>query len=139
MDLVAVEPELNLYDRTWPLRTYVPSEPPPKFVFSQTAGDNPRVGHALDSLVCSGSILSGGSVRRSVLGYNVRVNSWASVEESILFDGVEIGRNCQIRRVIIDKRVRLPEGTRIGYDLDADRAAGYTVTDSGIVVISKAN
>ena len=139
MDLVAVDPELNLYDRKWPLRTYVPQEPPPKFVFAQTAGANPRSGHALDSLVCSGTILSGGTVRRSVLGYNVRVNSWASVEESILFDGVEIGRNCKIRRAIIDKRVRLPEGTQVGYDYDADRAAGYTVTDSGIVVIGKAN
>ena len=139
MDLVAVDPELNLYDRNWPLRTYVPQEPPPKFVFAQTAGANPRTGHALDSLVCSGSIISGGTVRRSVLGYNVRVNSWASVEESILFDGVEIGRNCRIRRAIIDKRVRLAEGTQIGYDAAQDRAAGYTVTDSGIVVIGKAD
>ena len=137
MDLVAVDPELNLYDRSWPLRTYVPQEPPPKFVFAQTAGVNPRSGHALDSLVCSGSILSGGTVRRSVVGYNVRVNSWASVEDSILFDGVEIGRNCKIRRAIIDKRVRLPEGTQIGYDPDKDRQAGYTVTESGIVVIGK--
>ena len=137
MDLIAVEPELNLYDRSWPLRTYTPQEPPPKFVFAQTAGSNPRLGHALDSLVCSGSILSGGEVRRSVLGYNVRVNSWSTVEESILFDGVEIGRNCKIRRAIIDKRVRLPEGTAVGYDLEQDRAAGYTVTDSGIVVIGK--
>jgi glucose-1-phosphate adenylyltransferase len=72
-----------------------------------------------------------------VLGYSVRVNSWASVEESILFDGVEIGRNCKIRRTIIDKGVRLPEGTEVGYDLDKDRAAGYTVTESGIVVIGK--
>jgi glucose-1-phosphate adenylyltransferase len=139
MDLVAVDPELNLYDRSWPLRTYVPQEPPPKFVFAQTSGVNPRSGHALDSLVCSGSILSGGTVRRSVLGSNVRVNSWASVEESILFDGVEIGRSCKIRRAIIDKRVRLPEGTQVGYDRDQDRAAGYTVTESGIVVIGKAD
>lgn len=139
MDLVAVDPELNLYDRRWPLRTYVPQEPPPKFVFAQTAGANPRSGHALDSLVCSGSILSGGTVRRSVLGYNVRVNSWASVEESILFDGVEIGRNCRIRRAIIDKRVHLPEGTQVGYDREQDLAAGYTVTESGIVVIGKAD
>lgn len=138
MDLVTVEPELNLYDRSWPLRTYTPQEPPPKFVFAQTAGSNPRLGHALDSLVCSGSIVSGGEVRRSVLGYNVRVNSWSTVEESILFDGVEIGRNSKIRRAIIDKRVRLPEGTTVGYDLEQDRAAGYTVTDSGIVVIGKA-
>ncbi len=139
MDLVAVEPELNLYDQSWPLRTYVPQVPPPKFVFAQTAGTNPRTGHALDSLVCSGSIISGGTVRRSVLGCNVRVNSWATVEESILFDGVEIGRNCKIRRAIIDKRVRLPEGTQVGFDLGADRAAGYTVTESGIVVIGKAD
>ena len=97
------------------------------------------MGHALDSLVCSGSILSGGTVRRSVLGCNVRVNSWATVEDSILFDGVEIGRNSQIRRAIIDKRVHLPEGTRIGYDSSQDRAAGYTVTDTGIVVIGKAD
>ncbi len=138
MDLVTVEPELNLYDRSWPLRTYTPQEPPPKFVFAQTAGSNPRLGHALDSLVCSGSIVSGGEVRRSFLGYNVRVNSWSTVEESILFDGVEIGRNSKIRRAIIDKRVRLPEGTTVGYDLEQDRAAGYTVTDSGIVVIGKA-
>jgi glucose-1-phosphate adenylyltransferase len=139
MDLVAVDPELNLYDRSWPLRTYVPHAPPPKFVFAQTAGVNPRSGHALDSLVCSGSILSGGTVRRSILGHHVRVNSWANVEESILFDGVEIGRNCKIRRAIIDKRVRVPEGTEIGYDHDQDRASGYTVTESGIVVIGKAD
>ena len=139
MDLVAVEPELNLYDKSWPLRTYMPQVPPPKFVFAQTAGANPRTGHALDSLVCSGSILSGGTVRRSVLGYNVRVNSWATVEDSILFDGVVIGRNCKIRRAIIDKRVELPEGTTVGYDLAQDRAAGFTVTDSGIVVIGKAD
>jgi glucose-1-phosphate adenylyltransferase len=138
MDLVAVEPELNLYDKSWPLRTYVPHSPPPKFVFAQTSGANPRSGHALDSMVCSGSILSGGTVRRSVLGYNVRINSWAQVEDSILFDGVEIGRNCRIRRAIIDKRVKIPEGTRIGFDSAQDRAAGYTVTESGIVVIGKA-
>ena len=139
MDLVAVEPELNLYDKSWPLRTYMPQVPPPKFVFAQTAGANPRTGHALDSLVCSGSILSGGTVRRSVLGYNVRVNSWATVEDSILFDEVVIGRNCKIRRAIIDKRVELPEGTTVGYDLAQDRAAGFTVTDTGIVVIGKAD
>ena len=139
MDLVAVEPELNLYDRTWPLRTYIPQEPPPKFVFSQTAGVKPRLGQALDSLVCSGSILSGGTVRHSILGYHVRINSWATVEDSILFDGVEIGRNCRIRRAIIDKHVRLPEGSEVGYNHDQDRAQGYVVTDSGIVVISKAD
>ena len=137
MDLVAVDPELNLYDSLWPLRSYQPHCPPPKFVFSQMAEPNPRVGHALDSLVCAGSIISGGTVQRSVLGYNVRVNSWASVEDSILFDGVVIGRNARVRKAIIDKRVRIPEGASIGFDPDEDRARGYVVTESGIVVIGK--
>jgi len=137
MDLVAVEPELNLYDRSWSVRTYQPQEPPPKFVFAQTDGRPPRVGQALDSMVCSGSIISGGTVRRSVLGYNVRVNSWATVEESILFDGVDIGRHAKVRRAIIDKRVRVPEGMEIGYDLELDRARGFTVSEGGIVVIGK--
>lgn len=139
MDLVSVAPELNLYDKSWNIRTYQPQEPPPKFVFAQSSGANPRVGQALDSLVCSGSIISGGTVVRSVLGFNVRVNSWATVEDSILFDGVVIGRHAKIRRAIIDKRVHVPEGMEIGYDLDADRARGFTVTESGVVVIGKAD
>ncbi len=136
MDLVAVEPELNLYDKSWNIRSYQPQEPPPKFVFAQT-GDHPRVGHALDSLVCAGSILSGGTVRRSVLSHNVRVNSWASVEDSILFDGVVVGRHAKVRRAIIDKRVHVPEGMTIGYDLNADRAQGFLVTENGVVVVGK--
>uniref|UniRef100_A0A7C2NYT5 Glucose-1-phosphate adenylyltransferase n=1 Tax=Schlesneria paludicola TaxID=360056 RepID=A0A7C2NYT5_9PLAN len=139
MDLIAVNPELNLYDKSWPIRTYQPQEPPPKFVFAQTDAIPPRVGHALDSMICSGSILSGGSVQRSILGYNVRVNSWATVEDSILFDGVDIGRHAKVRRAIIDKRVHVPEGMQIGYDLDADRRRGFTVTESGIVVIGKSD
>jgi glucose-1-phosphate adenylyltransferase len=137
MDLIKVAPELNLYDRTWPLRTYQPQQPPPKFVFAQHEGPHPRVGHAMDSLICSGSIVSGGTVLRSVLGYNVRVNSWATVEDSILFDGVVIGRNAKVRRAIIDKGVVIPEGFEVGYDLEADQARGHTVTESGIVVIGK--
>ncbi|MGQ0633176.1 MAG: glucose-1-phosphate adenylyltransferase [Planctomycetaceae bacterium] len=137
MDLVAVHPELNLYDQSWPIRTYQPAFPPPKFVFADTAPQHPRVGQALDSTVCQGCIISGGQVRRSVLSPNVRVNSWASVEESILFDGVDIGRHARIRRAIIDKGVRIPEGMQIGYDLEADRARGLTVTESGVVVIGK--
>ncbi len=135
MDLINVEPELNLYDKSWNIRTYQPQEPPPKFVFAQHAAQPPRIGQALDSMVCAGSILSGGSVLRSILGYNVRVNSYATVEDSILFDGVTIGRHAQIRRAIIDKRVRVPEGMKIGYNLDQDRARGFTVTERGIVVI----
>lgn len=137
MDLVAVHPELNLYDESWPIRTYQPQSPPPKFVFADSTSHNPRVGQALDSVVCSGSIVSGGQVRRSVLSPNVRVNSWATVEDSILFDGVDIGRHAKIRRAIIDKGVHVPERMEIGFDLAQDRARGFTVTDSGIVVIAK--
>lgn len=137
MDLVAVHPELNLYDESWPIRTYQPQSPPPKFVFADTTAHNPRVGQALDSVVCSGSIVSGGQVRRSILSPNVRVNSWATVEDSILFDGVDIGRHAKIRRAIIDKGVQVPERMEIGFDLAQDRARGFTVTESGIVVIAK--
>ena len=139
MDLVTVHPELNLYDHSWSIRTYQPQEPPPKFVFAQTEARPPRVGQALDSMVCSGSIVSGGSVCRSILGYNVRVNSWATVEDSILFSGVDIGRRAKVRRAIIDKRVHIPEGMEIGYDLEQDRARGFTVSESGVVVIGKAD
>jgi glucose-1-phosphate adenylyltransferase len=137
MDLVAVDPELNLYDKSWNIRTYQPQEPPPKFVFAQTEWPR-RLGHALDSMICAGCIISGGQVQRSVLSHNVRVNSWATVDESILFDGVVIGRHAKIRRAIIDKRVHVPEGMKIGYDLDLDRARGFTVTESGIVAVGKA-
>ncbi|MGH7129626.1 MAG: glucose-1-phosphate adenylyltransferase, partial [Planctomycetaceae bacterium] len=92
MDLISVAPELNLYDQVWPIRTYRPQYPPPKFVFAQTGGDRPRAGTALDSMVGVGSIVSGGRVERSILAPNVRINSWADVRESILFEGVDIGR-----------------------------------------------
>jgi glucose-1-phosphate adenylyltransferase len=116
MDLIAVEPELNLYERSWEIRTYQANNPPPKFVFAQTEGPNPRQGMALDSMVCPGSIVSGGRVVRSILSPNVRVNSWAQVEDSILFEGVQIGRHAKIRRAIIDKGVCVPEGMQIGFD-----------------------
>lgn len=134
MDLVRVAPELNLYERDWEIRTYQPNYPPPKFVFAQR---DDRVGQALDSLVCSGTIVSGGCVERSVLSHAVRINSWARVEDSILFEGVDVGRRARIRNAIIDKGVKIPEGARIGYDLDEDRRRGFTVSDSGIVVLGK--
>lgn len=137
MDLIHVEPDLNLYDRSWEIRTYQANNPPPKFIFAQSEAPNPRLGLALDSMVCPGSIISGGRVLRSILSPNVRVNSWAQVEDSILFEGIHIGRYAKVRRAIIDKGVHVPEGMEIGYDLNADRARGFAISESGIVVIGK--
>jgi glucose-1-phosphate adenylyltransferase len=139
MDLVDVDPVLNLYDREWPIRTHQPQLPPPKFVFSDEGPrDKARRGEAHDSMVCHGCIISGGHVRRSILSPNVRVNSYAVVENSILFDGVDVGRHCRIRRAIIDKDVKIPQNTTVGYDLEHDRQRGFLVTEQGIVVIAKA-
>ena len=134
MDLVATDPQLNLYDEAWPIRTYQPNYPPPKFVF---AGSERR-GLALDSIVCSGSIVSGGYVERSILGPRCRVNSYAHVEDSILLAGVDIGRYARVRRSIIDKGVTIPPGAEVGYDSLHDRARGFTVTETGLTVIPKA-
>ena len=130
MDLRAVEPALNLYNRQWPLRTAGYSDPPAKFVFDEEG----RRGQAIDSIVSGGCILSGGVVRNSVVGRQVRIHSGALVEDSIIFDNCDIGRGARIRRAILDKNVRLPEDTRIGYDLAAD-LRNYHVSDSGIVVV----
>ena len=135
MDLVSVDPMLNMYDQHWPIRTYQENCPPPKFVFG--GEDEGRVGMATDSIICPGSIVSGGRVERSVVGLHCRVNSFANVSDSILFDNVEVGRHAQVRRAIIDKGVTIPAGARIGHDLRADAQRGFTVTDSGIVVIGK--
>ncbi|MBV8169682.1 MAG: glucose-1-phosphate adenylyltransferase [Alphaproteobacteria bacterium] len=138
MDLVEVDPVLNLYDRDWPIRTHHPQLPPPKFVFrDEQTGDQARRGEAHDSMVCQGCIVSGGHVRKSILSPNVRINSFALVEESILFTGVNVGRHSRIRRAIIDKDVKIPPGTTIGYDLNRDRKRGLVVTDQGIVVVAK--
>lgn len=139
LDLVAVEPELNLYDEDWPIRTVQPQAPPPKFVHgAEGPPGQARRGEAIDSLVCQGCIVSGGSVKRSILSPLVRVNSYAVVEDSILFDRVDVGRYCRIRRAIIDKDVKLPPYTVLGYDLDFDRRRGFTVTEGGVVVVPKA-
>ena len=134
MDLVSVTPQLNLYNSQWPLRTYDPPYPPVKFVFENI--EENRVGHALDSIVSSGCIISGGTVVKSVLSPGVRVNSYSLVEESILMEKVVIGRHCKIRRAIIDKEVIVPEGTVIGYNIEEDRKR-FFVTESGITVIPK--
>jgi len=138
MDLVAAEPVLNLYDDTWPVRTLQPQQPPPKFVHAGvgTPGHT-RCGEAHDSVVSVGSIISGGQVRGSVLSPRVRVNSYAVVEDSILFDGVQVGRYCRIKKAIIDKDVHLPPYTVLGYDLEFDRRRGFTVTEGGVVVVQK--
>jgi glucose-1-phosphate adenylyltransferase len=139
MDLITVDPVLNLYDASWPIRTFQPQNPPPKFVFSVDGpAGHARRGEAHDSIVCTGCIVSGGQVHRSILSPRVRVNSYAVVDDSILFDGVDVGRYCRIRRAIVDKEVRLPPYTVIGYDLDFDRRRGFTVTEGGIVVVPKA-
>jgi len=135
MDLVSVDPLLNLYDKTWPIRTYQSQNPPAKFVFAQEEKGG-RLGIALDSIVAHGSIISGGRVQNSVLSPNVRVNSYSEVYDSILMENVDIGRHCRIRRAIIDKDVLIPPHTEIGYDLEQDRKR-YHVTSSGIVVIAK--
>jgi len=130
MDLVSVSPVFNLYDMSWPLRTWIHQYPPAKFVFA----DPERMGVALDSIVAGGSIVSGGRVMKSVLGSDVRVNSYSEVSESIIYNHVNVGRHSRIRRAIIDRHVSLPERTEIGYDMEADKRR-FHVTDSGIVVV----
>jgi glucose-1-phosphate adenylyltransferase len=132
MDLVAVTPEFNLYDRRWPVRTRMVQAPPAKFVF---ASEGRRMGIAVDSIVSNGCIVSGARVVRSVLSPGVRVNSYCEIDSSILMDRVEIGRYSRIQRTIIPAGVVIPESSVIGFDKEEDRAKGYTVTDSGIVVI----
>jgi glucose-1-phosphate adenylyltransferase len=136
MDLISVDPQLNMYDGRWPIRTYLPNFPPPKFVFAEK-GVAARRGQALDSIVCQGSIISGGQVSRSIVGANVRINSYAHVEDSIIFDSVDIGRHTTIRRAIIDKEVSIPAGFEIGIDQALDIKRGFTITDNGITVIAK--
>ncbi len=133
MDLNHVKPELNLYNREWPVRSASYSDPPAKFVFD----DADRRGQAIDSIVSGGCIISGGIVRRSVLGRFVHVHSGALVEGCVLMDNCHIGRRAKLRRAILDKNVRIPEDATVGYDLDADRERGWHVTDSGIVVIGR--
>lgn len=135
MDLVGVAPTFNLYNQEWPLRTMPRQLPPVKTVFAQEHPGG-RLGIILDSLVCNGAIVSGGRVERSILSPGVRINSYSSVADCVLMDGVEIGRHSRLRRVIIDKRVQVPPGTVIGEDPEAD-SARFFVDASGVVVIPK--
>ncbi len=135
IDLVEVDPHFNLYDRSWPMRTNLPMAPPAKFVF---ASPGERFGVAVDSIVSPGCIISGGMVNRSVLSPSVRVNSYAYVDESIIFRGANVGRYAQIRRAIIEKNVQIPEHAVIGHNLEED-ARRFRVTPKGIVVIESAD
>ena len=133
MDLVSIQPQLNMYDETWPIRTDLSSCPPPKFVFAE----GQRRGCALDSIVCSGSIVSGGQVQRSIVGRHCRINSFACVEDSILFDRVTVGRYARLRGAIVEKGVHIPAGVEIGLDPARDQSRGLIVTEGGVTMVAR--
>ena len=133
MDLISVLPVFNLYNSEWPIYTQQAPLPPAKFVH----GWHGRIGHAVNSIVSSGVVVSGATVENSVLSPCVGVHSWASVTDSVLLDNVQVGRHATIRRAIIDKNVVIPEGATVGMDQEHDRARGFDVTESGITVIGK--
>jgi len=132
MDLINVEPTFNLYDRHWPLRTMQYQFPPAKTL----SHEGERIGRAYNSLITDGTIISGGLVERSIIGPNVRVNSYTYITDSIIMNNVNVGRHSRIRRAIIDKNVIIPTGTEIGFDPEEDKKR-FTVSDTGIVIIPK--
>jgi glucose-1-phosphate adenylyltransferase len=132
MDLISIDPVFNLYNLQWPILTWQEPLPPAKFVFA----DADRMGHALDSMVCGGVIVSGGEVRRSVLSPSVHIHSHATVEDSVLMPGVEVGRHAVVRRAIVDKNVYIHPRAQIGVDPEADRER-FTVSQAGVVVVGK--
>ncbi len=133
MDLVAITPEFDLYNYEWPLRTSAEFSPPAKFVHEE----NSRRGEAFNSLVAGGVIISGATLRRSVLSRRVHVHSYSLVEDSVLMDNCEVGRHCVIKNAILDKNVRVEDGTQIGVNLDDDRARGFKVSERGVVTVPK--
>ena len=132
MELTKVSPELNMYDEDWPIWTYQEQMPPAKFVFD----DENRRGMAVDSLVAGGDIISGATIRRSLLFSRVNAYDGALVEDSVVLQGVDIGAGAKIRRAVIDKRCKIPPGMRIGYDLDEDRRR-FHVSGKGIVLVTQ--
>jgi len=133
MDLILVSPQLNLYNYKWPILTNQGNLPPAKTVLDNVD----RRGQNIDSYVCGGCITSGSTVRRSILGPLCKVNSYSLIEDSILFENVTVGRHVKIKKTIIDKNVVIPDGCVVGYDLEEDRSRGFTVTESGIVVVPR--
>ena len=131
MEMTKVTPELNLYDRDWPIWTYQEQLPPAKFVFD----DEGRRGSAIDSLVAGGCIISGATVKRSLLFSSVNVHSWASVEDAVILPGVDVGRHAVLKRCVIDKACQIPEGMQIGVDPEADRQRFY-VSPKGITLVT---
>jgi glucose-1-phosphate adenylyltransferase len=131
MDLCHVNPEFNMYDPEWPLRTYMPQAPPAKFVF----GEDWRRGEAIDSLISPGCIVSGSAIHGSILCPNVRVHSFSRIDQAILMPGVRVGRHASIRRAIIDRDVHIPRGASIGYDKEED-GRRHTVSEGGVVVVA---
>jgi glucose-1-phosphate adenylyltransferase len=133
MDLCHVDPEFNLYDPEWPMRTYQPQAPPAKFVFAERGR---RCGEALDSIISPGCIVSGSTIIGSVLCPNVRVHSYGTIDHCILMPGVRVGRHARVRRTIVDRDVLIPRGAVIGYNPEEDRKR-HTVTDQGVVVVTE--
>ena len=132
MDLVQVNPEFNLYDPEWPLRTYQIQAPPAKFVFAE---QGKRSGQALDSIISAGCIVSGSTILGSILCPNVRVHSFCRIEQSILMPGVRVGRHARVRRAIIDRDVFIPRGALIGFNREED-VRRHTVSDQGVTVVT---
>jgi glucose-1-phosphate adenylyltransferase len=132
MDLISVHPIFNLYNLEWPILTHPEPLPPAKFVFDDTK----RVGRALDSMVCAGVVVSGATVRRSVLSPGVHLHSYSEIEDSVLMPGVEVARGAVVRKAILDKEVRIGPNVQIGVDPEADRER-FVVSDAGVVVLGK--
>jgi glucose-1-phosphate adenylyltransferase len=131
MELVSVSPELNLYDKEWPIWTYQEQLPPAKFVFD----DDDRRGMAVDSMVSGGCVISGAYLRRSLLFSNVKVHSYAHLEDTVVLPDADIGRHCRITKAVIDRGCRVKPGTVIGEDLEKD-ARDYYVTEGGVVLVT---